>query len=136
MTTGIALAVFPLYLWGGRSNGVSGLALASVAAISLNALVTVAWLRARTGSPDLAALAQTALRTFAIAALAAGAATALLYGLAPANWSPLGTLFAGGAAYGFAMLVGVRLLGDAPLRAGIDRVAQGFSRRMGRKRPS
>ncbi len=136
LSTGIALAVFPLYLWGGRTLGVSGLAYASVAAISLNALLTLAWLRARAGSPDLAALSQTALRTFAIAALAAGAAAAVLFGFSSANWPPLGALLAGGAAYGAAMLVGVRLLGDALLRAGIDRVAQSVRRRLGRKRPS
>lgn len=136
LSSAIALAVFPLYLWGGQTRGVAGLAYASVAAISLNALVTLAWFRVRAGSPDLTALAQTALRTVAIAALAGGAARALLHGLAPASWPPLGMLVAGGAAYGFVMLLGVRWLGDAPLRAGIDRVARGVGRRMRRKRPS
>jgi putative peptidoglycan lipid II flippase len=134
LSTGIALVVFPLYLWGGREQGVTGLALASVAAISLNAGVTVGWLRARAKSPDLAALAQTIVRTLAIVALAASAASALLYGLALSN--PFVALAVGGAGYGVVLLIGVRWMGDPPLRAGIDRVVGGLTRRLGRKSAS
>ncbi len=73
LSTAIALAVFPLYLLGARSYGVTGLALASAAAITLNALVTVVWLRLRAGAPHLRPLAETALRGGLVAGVAAGA---------------------------------------------------------------
>lgn len=137
LSTAIALAAFPLYLAGARLQGVSGLALASVAAITLNALVTVAWLRVRAGSPDLGALAGTMLRTLAIVAVAALAARvvvrALPVGLGSGAW---GGLLAGGAAYGLVVLLGVRFVGDAPLREGLAKLVQGIGRRLARRRPA
>ncbi len=140
----IALAVFPLYLWGGRTQGITGLALASVAAISLNAVITVVWLRVRAGSPDLAALLETLLRTAAIVGLASWAARALLAALAgselhPAlapTLHPMLALIAGGGVFGSVALVGVRIAGDAPLRAGIDQILRRLTRRSRRGPPA
>jgi putative peptidoglycan lipid II flippase len=136
LSTVIALAVFPFYLIGGRLEGVTGLALASVAAISLNAVATVVWLRARAGSPDLAALFQTLLRTGAIVAAAAGAVEALRVVLASQPLHPIPALVAGGTLFGVVSLVGVRLVGDAPLRAGIDRILARLLRRRRAERPT
>lgn len=129
LSSAIALAVFPLYLQGGRLQGVEGLALASVAAITLNATITVVWLRLRAGSPDLGALAATLLRTLAIVAVAGLAADRLLAALAPRSWPALALLAAGGAVFGGLALAGIGLAGDAPLRAEIGR-------RLGRLRRS
>lgn len=129
LSTAIALAVFPLYVLGGRTEGIVGLAWASVAAISLNAAITVVWLRARAGSPDLAGLAETLLRTTAIVALAGFASRALLGALADTSWPPIAALAGGGASFGLVALVGVRLAGDAPLRSGIDRTLRRLTRR-------
>lgn len=135
LSTAIALAVFPLYLIGGRLHGVPGLALASVAAITGNALVTIVWLRARAGSPDLAALAATTFRSLALVAAGALAARAAVGALrAELDPGALGVLLAGGAAYGLVTLVGVQLVGDAPLREGVARVVRGLGRRLGRRR--
>ena len=108
----------------------------SVAAITLNAAITVVWLRARAGAPDLRALAETLLRTLALTALAVLAVHGLLVGLAGLTWHPLLELVAGGALYGLVSLVGVSWLGDAALRAGVDRILQRLTRRLRRKRPA
>lgn len=132
LSTGIALAVFPLYFAGGQLHGVTGLAFASLAAISLNAVVTLGWLRVRSGVPHLGALAETGGRTLAITALAAGAVRALGWLLPPPN--AYVAFLAGGAVYGVVLLVGVRLFGDPPLRSGIDRLVGGIVRRLARRR--
>lgn len=136
LSSAIALAVFPLYLVGGRIRGVEGLALASLAAITLNAFVTVVWLRLRSGSPDCAALGETLVRTLAVVALAGAAVRGLVGVLAPCLAHPVVELGVGGGIYGIAVLILVRLLGDAPLRAGIDRLLQRVLGRLGRKGPS
>ncbi len=107
-------------------------------------VITVVWLRARAGSPDLAALLETLLRTAAIVALAGWAAQALLAGLAalsapelqpavrPAldpTLHPMIALIAGGAVFASVALVGVRIAGDAPLRAGVDQILRRLTRR-------
>ena len=134
LSSAIALAVFPLYLIGGRASGVTGLAFASLAAITLNAVATLAWLRARAGSPDCLALAETLLRTLAVAALAGGSANAVVRSLSASLAHPLLELGLGGGVYAVAVLLLVRLLGDAPLRAGVDRLLQRVGGRLGRKR--
>jgi peptidoglycan biosynthesis protein MviN/MurJ (putative lipid II flippase) len=136
LSSAIALAVFPLYLVGGRLHGVTGLALASLAAISLNAVVTVVWLRMRAGSPDGLALLETLVRTLAIVFVAGGLAHGAVDRLAPFTTSPFVALAVGGGLYGVAVLIGVRLLGDAPLRAGLARLVDGLVRRAGRTRAS
>jgi len=132
LSSAIAVGVVPLYLLGGNVLGIEGLALASVAAISLNAFVTVVWLRARAGSPDLPALAGSLARSLAIAGLAGGSAWLLAAAVAIPGRSHVLVFAAGAATYGVVALAGVRLLGDAPLRAGID----GVLRRLARRRPA
>jgi putative peptidoglycan lipid II flippase len=123
LSSGIALAVFPLYWWGGREHGLEGLAYASTTAISLNAVVTVIWLRARAGSPDPLALAQTLVRG-ALVVSVTGIVTAVAMGyLAARTENALAQLILGGGLYGVVALGAVRLLGDEPMRAGLDRVA-------------
>jgi putative peptidoglycan lipid II flippase len=120
LSTGIALAVFPLYLWGGREHGLEGLAYASTTAITLNAVVTVVWLKARAGSPDPLALARTLVRG-ALVVVIAGIATAVAMELIRTRleWALL-QLIAGAALYGVVALVAVRFLGDEPMRDAID----------------
>jgi len=119
----VAVAVFPLYWVGGAWQGVSGLAMASALAISLNALVTVGWLRIRTGAPELRPLLESLGRTGLIAAASAAAARLALEGLALAG-APAGLgLVVGSGVYGGVAWLGIRWLGDPPLRAGIARIA-------------
>ena len=129
LSTAIALSVFPLYLLGGRTQGITGLAWASVAAISLNAGITVVWLRARAGAPDLAGLVETLLRTGAIVALAGFATRVLLAAFAAWALPPITSLIAGGGAFAVVAFVGVRIAGDAALRTGVDRTLQRLTRR-------
>lgn len=129
LSTGIAVAVFPLYLLGARVADVRGLALASLAAISLNALATLVWLRRRAGSPDGLALALSSMRSFAIAVPAGLAAIAGVEVLS-ARWPhPFVALAGGGLVYGLVAVVGVRLVGDPPLRATLDRMLGRLLRR-------
>jgi peptidoglycan biosynthesis protein MviN/MurJ (putative lipid II flippase) len=129
LSTVTALAVFPLYLWGGLNSGVPGLAMASAAAITFNATVTIIWLRARCGTPNLTTLAETLGRTLVIT-LVAGSATAMLReGLDGLVDSPLISLGLGGGLYGLAVVFGVRWLGDEPMRQGLDRLLAKLRRR-------
>jgi len=128
LSTTIALAVFPLYVWGGDLAGIRGLAMASATAITLNSVVTVVWLRIRSGAPDLLPLAQTFGRTAGIALLAAGATEALLRALTEATIAPVFLLILCGGLYGIVCLLGVRWLGDAPLREALEK-AFGLLRR-------
>ncbi|MFK7898837.1 MAG: murein biosynthesis integral membrane protein MurJ [Myxococcota bacterium] len=133
LSTFIALAVFPLYWWGGQVQGVRGLAMASVTAVTLNALVTLVWLRMRSGAPDLWALAQTGLRTAVIAGLASFAAFLALRGLTQVTSdSVFGALILGGASYGVVAVVATHFLGDGPLQAGLSSVSTRIARMLGR----
>ncbi len=132
LSSAIALAVFPLYLLGGRLQGVTGLALASLAAISLNAGVTIFWLRWRAGSPSARALLGSFVRTLALVALAGGLAHAAAVRFTPFADSAILSLALGGGVYGAAVLLGVRVLGDAPLRAGVAQALARLTRRAGR----
>jgi len=129
LSTLIALAVFPLYLWAGRAAGIRGLAMASAAAISLNAIITIIWLRVRCGAPDLTILAETFGRT-ALISLVAGAATSMtLQALAGVTDSPFLSVFLGGGVYGLAVLLGIRWRGDSTMREGLGRVFTHLRRR-------
>jgi len=135
LSSAIALLVFPLYLVGGRTSGVHGLALASATAISLNALVTVVWLRSRAGAPDPLALATTLWRGVLVAVIAGLAATLFL--LLAGGRIPLAflELALGGAVYG-AVAIGVtRLVGDEPMRAGLAAILARLRRRGGPPKP-
>ena len=122
LSTGIALAVFPLYWMGARGQGVQGLAAASATAISMNAIVTLVWLHVRAGSPDPLALVRTLVRGLLVVALA-GIVTVLAFGLLrdALPWA-IAQLAVSGALYGIVALVGIRLFGDEALRAGIEAV--------------
>jgi hypothetical protein len=69
--TAIALAAVPLYQLLGSNWGAVGLAAAGSIAISFNAIATLGWARIRFGGPPLIGLLDTALRTVAIAGVAA-----------------------------------------------------------------
>ena len=121
LSSGIALAVFPLYWMGGSAAGVPGLAGASSLAISLNAIATILWLRGRTGSPALRPMAGTGLRALLVVAAAGGLADVALRGVLGSGIPRLGGLMAlglGAAVYGALGLLGIWLIGDAPLRDG------------------
>jgi putative peptidoglycan lipid II flippase len=123
LSTTIALAVFPLYWWGGKVRGVGGLAMASVTAVSVNAVITLVWLRMRSGAPDLFGLAQTGLRTAGIAALAGGATYFALQGISAGGFvSVLLAPLIGGGVYAVVAVVATRFIGDGPLQAGLARV--------------
>lgn len=129
----LALLVFPLYLLGGRLEGVVGLARASVAAITLNAIVTLVWLRARTGSPDPLALAEASIRTFSVATPAGLAALAGLHAVAPRSLPALAELALGAAIFAVVALAGTALIGDSALRAVLARLLARITRgRLGR----
>ncbi|MCR9093355.1 MAG: hypothetical protein NXI30_03975 [bacterium] len=122
LSTGIALAVFPLYWMGARGQGVQGLAAASATAISMNAILTLVWLHVRAGSPDPLALVRTLVRGLLVVALA-GVVTVLALGLLreALPWA-IAQLAVGGAFYGIVALVGIRFFGDEALREGIEAV--------------
>ena len=120
LSTVIAISVFPLYLWGGQVGGIRGLAMASATAITLNASITIIWLRLRCGAPNLATLAETFARTALITLAAAGATAPLLHQLPTPNPSPFISLALGGGTYLLITLLGVRWLGDAPLREALN----------------
>lgn len=128
LSTGIALAVFPLYWTGAREQGVSGLAAASATAITLNAILTLVWLHVRAGSPDPLALIRTLVRGLLVVA-PAGIVTALALGsLRDALPWPFAQLVAGGTIYGAVALVGIRFFGDDALRAGVAAVVSRLRR--------
>jgi putative peptidoglycan lipid II flippase len=129
LSTLIAVGVFPLYLWGGSAAGVRGLALASAAAITLNASVTIIWLRLRSGTPDLGTLAGTLLRTLAITAVAVVVARVAMTQVTASVEVPLGLLAIGGGAYLITAVVAVAVLGDAPMRDMLKQVIERVRKR-------
>lgn len=120
LSTVIALAAFPLYLWMGLERGVRGLAMASACAITASAMITVFWLRARSGAPEVSALGATLLRTGVITLAASAAAAFALRALAARLDMAFGALLCGGAVYAAVSAAGVRLVGDGPLRDAMD----------------
>lgn len=129
LSTFIALSVFPLYLWGGQVGGIRGLAMASATAITSNAIITLIWLRVRCGAPNLGTLGKTLVRTALITLVATTATTTVLHRLAEVITSPIASLALGGAIYALIALLGVRWLGDAPLREGLNSVLIRLRRR-------
>lgn len=134
LSTGIALLVFPLYIFGGRASGVQGLALASTTAITLNALVTVFWLRARAGAPDPRGLGTTLWRGALVASMAGLVTTLSLAQASPRIGSELLVLGLGSAIYGAVALGATRWLGDEPMRAGLAAIVERL-RRLRLRRP-
>jgi len=129
LSTGIALAVFPLYWWAGREHGVRGLAVASMTAITLNALATVIWLRVRAGAPDPLVLADTLVRGTLIVAIA-GLSSAVAVGMLSARVEIATVqLLMGGAVYGVVSMVAIRFVGDESMRTVVDAVTNRLRRR-------
>jgi putative peptidoglycan lipid II flippase len=129
LSSAVALAVIPLYLIGSAREGVRGLAMASAAAISLNALITVSWLRGRTGAPRLRLMAESLARGLLIVGLAHTLATLALARIDFVEGRAWAAFLVGGALYAAIALMATRWIGDAPLQAGIDGVLSRFRRR-------
>ena len=127
LSTGVALAVFPLYWIGGQEQGVRGLAVASATAISLNAMLTLIWLHVRAQAPDPLALVRTLTRGLFVVALA-GIPTAIGLGFVreAVPWA-LGQVAIGGAIYGGMTLVVVRFIGDEPMQMGLSALTSRLS---------
>jgi putative peptidoglycan lipid II flippase len=128
--TAVSLGAIPLYLVLGPRLGAPGLAWAGVLAMSANALATLALAQRLHGTPALASLAASGLRAAGISGIAALAGAALLRG-GEGTLAALLDLGIGGAAYGAVALALVFVLGDAPLRTTVRRLAQ----RLGRRAP-
>jgi putative peptidoglycan lipid II flippase len=120
LATAIALAAIPLYVALGPRFGASGLAAAGALAMNVNALLTLLYARHLHRAPDLRALAESALRAFAIA-IAAAVAAALCVDAALDGAAPLAQLALGGTLFGAAALGGARLIGDPPIRSALAR---------------
>jgi len=134
LSSGIALAVFPFYWVGAEQRGVEGLAVASVTAISRNAVLTIVWLHVRASAPDPLALVQTFVRGLLVVALA-GVGTVFALALARNEVvlvadHALVELAIGGAIYGVFALVAVRFAGDAPMREGLAALTQRLTSRL------
>ena len=116
--TAVALLAVPLYLQLGARLGAAGLAAAGVAAMSVNAVATLAWARARHGSPELASLARVGVRASVLTLpVALG-----VFWLAPTRErfaESLAVLVAATAGYGLLLLLAVGLAGDATSRQGL-----------------
>ncbi len=132
--TAVALAAAPLYLVLGRGLGGPGLAAAGVLAMSANALATLLLARRVHGGPALSGLAATGVRAAGVAVTAAAVAAALASALRPEASGALGALLAlavAGGAFGVTALLGVRWVGDAPMRAAVRRILRRIDRRAG-----
>ncbi|MDJ0785820.1 MAG: murein biosynthesis integral membrane protein MurJ [Myxococcota bacterium] len=125
----ILLLAIPLYAVLGARAGTAGLAAAGAATVSVNAALTLLWLRVRHGGPAWRPLLETALRSVAIA-LPAGAVAALVVVGRPGALGA--TLDLAGAGLGFALVAGVGLwwVGDAPAREWLARLPRGLSSRL------
>jgi putative peptidoglycan lipid II flippase len=128
--TVVALAAIPLYLELGPRLGAEGLAAAGVIGMSANLLVTLAVARRLHGAPRLWVLGGALLRSGAASALGVAAALAAARHVDPPGGA-LGRLALEGAAFAAAASLGIALLGDAPTRAALRRVAARLARRRG-----
>ncbi len=132
--TGLALLAIPLYLALGRRFGPEGLAAAGAIAMTVSALLTLGWARRRHAAPSLTALGSS-LGRMAVVAVAAGAAARAVFGWAGATGRTEAVLdlASGGAVFAVVAVVGIRVVGDEPVRelAGrlVDRVSRRFARR-------
>jgi putative peptidoglycan lipid II flippase len=125
--TAVALAAIPVYLALGDRFGSRGIAAAGALAMTGNAVLLLAVLRAVHGGPRLAPLLATLSRGAAAAVLAAAAAR-LAAGLVP---GPLAQLAAGGAAFAAVGIPAIALLGDRAMREAQRRVWARLRRRRG-----
>lgn len=129
--TAVALSAVPLYLGLGRAQGAAGLALAGAIAMTVNAVITVAWVRLRHGGPPVGVLATAGVRAVPVALIGAVAAWAV-----QDFWGRTGPalvqLAIAAAAFGGAGLAAIFAVGDETLRgllrAASSRVARRFAR--------
>jgi hypothetical protein len=124
--TAVCLGAIPVYLALGPRLGAAGLAWAGVLAMGANTLGTLLLARRLHGAPALGRLAVSGARALLIAALAAFAGSLALRGgsLAGALRPRLG-----GGVFGATALALVFVVGDAPLRDALRRLARRFGRR-------
>ena len=126
--TAIAGAAAALYLVLGRRYGATGLAVAGMIAMNVNALATLGFLRARYAGPSLAAVAGTTARA-AVIGLVAGFAAGAIPPLGSGRVGAAIDLALGGAVFAAIALAGVQLLGDPPLRNAVRAIARRLARR-------
>jgi putative peptidoglycan lipid II flippase len=119
----VALVSIPLYLVLRAERGVEGLALAGVIALTANALATCVWVQWRFGGLDVGALLSSLFRSALIALPAVWLAGAVHTGLATGWLAAAIDLTVGGAVFVAIVCGGVFLLGDAPMRDAIRKVA-------------
>jgi putative peptidoglycan lipid II flippase len=114
--TAIALTSFPLYVMLGRSHGAEGIAAAGALGMSVNAVVTVTWARARFGGPLLRPLLEAAARATVIAVPAAWIAR-LLAPEGVGRLASLTELGVGLLVFGALAGAGLAAIGDEATRA-------------------
>lgn len=132
LSTAVALGVFPLYWVGAEARGVEGLASASATAISLNAVLTIAWLHRRAGVPDPFALLRTLVRGVLVVAPAAAVTIVALGALGSRVPWAAAQVVLGGALYLVVALVALRAFGDAAMRDGLTALVARLRRALGR----
>jgi putative peptidoglycan lipid II flippase len=129
--TVFALGAIPLYVALGRNYGAIGLAIAPGIAMSANALATLLLARWYHGAPDLGQLFATAVRAFAIAAVAA-ATTAVVFGSGANDWrSVIGQV----ATFALVLALGTAVLGDDAVRRALLQPLASIRRRLQRATP-
>jgi len=133
--TVLALLAVPLYIVMGRQFDAEGLAAAGALAMTVNALATLAWARRLHGSPRLGELATSLARMAGVAALAAGSALAVRGVLGGSGrGAAVLALAVGGVVFGAIAALGIRFVGDEPVRALSSRVASRAVARFRRRR--
>jgi putative peptidoglycan lipid II flippase len=133
--TGLALLAVPLYVVMGRRFGPEGLAAAGALAMTVSAIVTLGWARRRHGGPALGALFASLGRMAAVGvAAAAGARLAMGLAAGTGKWGAVADLAAGGLAFAALAVLGIRFLGDAPVRELAVRLVGRVAGRLRRRR--
>ncbi len=112
----IAVGAIPLYMGLAERHGPEGLVLAGIVAINANALLTLAWARARFGGPGLTPLLSTGVRAAIAGGAGALAAAQVQTGL-PGSGAQ--DLLLGGVVFAGATVALGWVLGDATTRAGL-----------------
>ena len=89
-------------------------------------MITVCWLRVRSGAPRLIPLLETLLRSSLIAGVAAALTFYCLNRFGSSGVGVWGMLFGGGALYAVLVIVAARWLGDAGLRREMAQISARF----------
>jgi putative peptidoglycan lipid II flippase len=124
--TAVALCAIPLYLGLGERDGAQGLAKAGVVAITVNAVLTLLWARARYGGPALGPVLDTLLRSSVVGVMA-GAAGSLGARSAALSGGAWFELVVGGIVFALVAGPGIALLGDPAMREAFARVGERLS---------